>query len=229
MTDLSRLSDGERQILLLLSQGHTAKTAARALGTTEAGVNERLREARRKTGVGSSRELARMLRATGLQENRDEQFGMASPPVPTEIMERNDGQPRRRPILIGALLMVAFVFTAGAFAVLTLAQNTQAPHVVATYPAEGARVAAGEIILAVTFDRPMRPGGYSFIRRDPQTFPDCHGQPQISDDHRTFRVTCTLQAGRRYEIGFNDDRYRNFVSEEDGASAAPALVHFSAR
>jgi hypothetical protein len=37
-------------------------------------VNERLREARRKTGIGSSRELARLLAA---QENRDKQIGVA--------------------------------------------------------------------------------------------------------------------------------------------------------
>jgi hypothetical protein len=38
-------------------------------------VNERLRGARRKTGVGSSRELARMFAA---QENRDELIGVAT-------------------------------------------------------------------------------------------------------------------------------------------------------
>ena len=49
--DLSRLNEAERQVLLLLAEGHTAKSIANELSSTPAAVNERLREARRKTGV----------------------------------------------------------------------------------------------------------------------------------------------------------------------------------
>jgi DNA-binding CsgD family transcriptional regulator len=75
MIELSRLNDAERRVLHLLGEGHTAKTIATELGMSAAAVNERLREARRKTGVGSSRELARLLKA---QENRHEQIGVGS-------------------------------------------------------------------------------------------------------------------------------------------------------
>lgn len=61
MPELSRLSDAERRVLLLLARGHTAKTAAAELGVSEGSVNERLREARRKSDVGSSRQLPRMV------------------------------------------------------------------------------------------------------------------------------------------------------------------------
>jgi DNA-binding CsgD family transcriptional regulator len=74
--DLSRLNAAERDALLLLASGHTAKSIAALTGRTEGAVHERLREARRKTGIGSSRELARLLRQ---QENRDDKIGMASP------------------------------------------------------------------------------------------------------------------------------------------------------
>ncbi len=74
--DLDRLNATERAILRLLAQGHTAKSIAFETGRSEGAVNERLREARRKTGVGSSRELARLLRD---QENVDEQIGVATP------------------------------------------------------------------------------------------------------------------------------------------------------
>lgn len=47
----------------MLAEGHTAKSIAKRLGRTESSINERLRDARRKTGVGSSRELARLLDA----------------------------------------------------------------------------------------------------------------------------------------------------------------------
>ncbi|KRC81490.1 helix-turn-helix domain-containing protein [Sphingomonas sp. Root241] len=72
--DLSTLNPAEREALALLAQGHTAKSIASITGRSVGSINERLREARRKTGVGSSRELARLFAA---QENRDEQIGVA--------------------------------------------------------------------------------------------------------------------------------------------------------
>lgn len=69
---LARLTPAERAVLDLLAHGHTAKTIAAELGVSVAAVNERLRSARRRTGAGSSRELARLL----AQENRDEFSGL---------------------------------------------------------------------------------------------------------------------------------------------------------
>ncbi|HET6407092.1 MAG TPA: sigma factor-like helix-turn-helix DNA-binding protein [Chthoniobacteraceae bacterium] len=54
--DLARLNEAEREALRLLAEGHTAKSIAGLTGRSVAAVNERLREARRKTGIGSSRE-----------------------------------------------------------------------------------------------------------------------------------------------------------------------------
>ncbi len=45
----------------MLAAGHTVKSIAVQLDRSEASINERLRDARRKTSVGSSRELARLL------------------------------------------------------------------------------------------------------------------------------------------------------------------------
>ena len=78
--DFSRLNEPERQVLRLLAEGHTAKSIANELGSTPAAVNERLREARRKTGVGSSRELARLLKS---QEDRHDEMGVAQTRHPT--------------------------------------------------------------------------------------------------------------------------------------------------
>lgn len=55
------LTEREMEVLRLLVAGHTVKTIAARLGRSETSINERLRAARRKTGVGSSRELARLL------------------------------------------------------------------------------------------------------------------------------------------------------------------------
>lgn len=58
---IDSLSAKELEILQLLAMGHTGKSMAARLGQSEAAINERLRDARRKTGVGSSRELARIV------------------------------------------------------------------------------------------------------------------------------------------------------------------------
>jgi len=72
--DFGKLNAAERTALNLLAQGHTAKSIATLTDRSVGAVNERLREARRKTGVGSSRELARLFAA---QENRDDLIGVA--------------------------------------------------------------------------------------------------------------------------------------------------------
>lgn len=59
--EFAALTERELEVLRLLAAGHTVKSIAASLGRSEASVNERLRDARRKTGVGSSRELARRL------------------------------------------------------------------------------------------------------------------------------------------------------------------------
>ena len=68
------LTEREIEILRLLLAGHTVKTIAARLGRSETSINERLRSARRKTGVGSSRELARLL---DVQKNRDENIDLS--------------------------------------------------------------------------------------------------------------------------------------------------------
>jgi DNA-binding CsgD family transcriptional regulator len=77
------LSDRELEILRLLAGGHTVKSIAAQLERSEASINERLREARRKTGVGSSRELARLIDA---QKNRDTKSDLSPPGDPADAL-----------------------------------------------------------------------------------------------------------------------------------------------
>ena len=58
---IATLSEKEKQTLRLMVRGHDAKSMARDLGLSVHTVNERLRDARRKLAVSSSREAARML------------------------------------------------------------------------------------------------------------------------------------------------------------------------
>lgn len=228
MPDLSRLSDAERRALLLLAQGHTAKSAAALLDTTEPAVNERLREARRKTGVGSSRELARLVS----QENRDEKIGVAGRDADAAVGRRVLNLRARWPMLLGVSALVILASVVGA--VTALAVSGQAapdpatpPRVVATYPKPGAVVPAGTITLKVTFDRPML-ASWSFISRDAQSTPACDGRPVQSSDGRGFSMTCKVEPGRAYWMGFNNALHKKFMSV-DGVPAEPAAVWFSAK
>ncbi|KQN71077.1 helix-turn-helix domain-containing protein [Sphingomonas sp. Leaf62] len=58
---LAALTDKEKHTLRLIVRGHDAKSVAVTLGLSVHTINERLRDARRKLAVSSSREAARML------------------------------------------------------------------------------------------------------------------------------------------------------------------------
>jgi DNA-binding CsgD family transcriptional regulator len=73
---IAELTDRELEVLRLLTAGHTIKSIATSLGRSEASINERLRDARRKTGIGSSRELARLVAG---QENWPRKTELPSP------------------------------------------------------------------------------------------------------------------------------------------------------
>ena len=58
---LDDLTDKEKETLRLIVRGHDAKSMASELDLSVHTINERLRVARRKLGVTSSREAARLL------------------------------------------------------------------------------------------------------------------------------------------------------------------------
>lgn len=60
---LQALTDKEKETLRLIARGHDAKSTALHLGLSVHTINERLRIARRKLSVTSSREAARLLAA----------------------------------------------------------------------------------------------------------------------------------------------------------------------
>ncbi len=123
MTDasLDDLNDAERRVLRLLAEGHTIKSAAGVIGSTQAALNERLREARRKTGMGSSRELARELKA---QENRDDLIEVEEENYKPSSVAPADAFSRRRRIGV-TIMTIAAIAVAGALA-LTSQPTTEA-------------------------------------------------------------------------------------------------------
>lgn len=77
------LTEKEKQTLRLMLRGHDAKSLARHLDISVHTVNERLRDARRKLEVSSSREAARMVletEGTDPQKLADSEMGEAASP-----------------------------------------------------------------------------------------------------------------------------------------------------
>lgn len=108
------LTEREKETLRLLLEGHDAKSAASALGLSVHTVNERLREARRKLGVGSSREAARALaRAEGPNFLGDKQLGVAQAAAPGPEHRPSDQRRRLGSPLVwlsgGMVMMLAMV------------------------------------------------------------------------------------------------------------------------
>lgn len=111
-TGIQTLTEKEKETLRLLVSGYDAKSMASHLGLSVHTINERLREARRKMAVSSSREAARQLRAI---ERPDPEkpgarpFGDAMPPASDEFAApaQASGLSRRSGWIVGGILMSA--------------------------------------------------------------------------------------------------------------------------
>ena len=107
---LAALNDKELEIFRLLAAGHTVTSIAASLDRSETAINERLRESRRKTGVGSSRELARLLDAQKIRDRksdlpcRDISSENRSQSLAERLCARGVSTPGRFPVPVEGLL-----------------------------------------------------------------------------------------------------------------------------
>jgi DNA-binding CsgD family transcriptional regulator len=236
---VSRLSEREREVLRLLAQGHELKSIAASLGLSIHTINDRLREARGKLGVSSSRAAARLLASqeSGHRFSGDKISGVGVRPAESEDAVQPVGRPiTSRPadsLLNVGVVMILIV--AAVLGVWTLNEDESSsadpaspPRVVSTSPASGAVIPPGPFLLTVTFDQRMQPGSYSYTRTSPETYPDCAAQPTLSADGRTYTLRCTAVAGRQYEIWFNRPPYMNFRGT-NGLSSVPHQLLFRTR
>lgn len=127
-SQLQSLTPKEKEALRLLLAGYDAKSSARELGLSVHTINERLRDARRKLGVSSSREAARLLAATeGTADNPlgYKQFGVTSDDSARQMPPAaGPRSPRARIIWTGAIVtLIASVIAA----VLLLQGSGSAP------------------------------------------------------------------------------------------------------
>jgi DNA-binding CsgD family transcriptional regulator len=137
--DDSALTEREKTTLRLLLAGHDAKSIARELGLSVHTVNERLRDARRKLGVASSREAARRLariEAADPQKLGDAPFGVSPAWASMASLDAPERRPHRLAWLSGGMLIMSLLIAAVA-AVALHAPSAPAPQApIATSAAE---------------------------------------------------------------------------------------------
>jgi hypothetical protein len=99
------------------------------------------------------------------------------------------------------------------------------PAVVSTYPAAGAVVSPGALVLKVTFDQKMRPEDWRFDRAN-QRYPSCLERPRLLPDEKTFVLLCTVGGDGQFEVQLNgpgDGGFANLARQR----AKPLLMAFS--
>jgi DNA-binding CsgD family transcriptional regulator len=127
------LSEKEKQTLRLIVRGHDAKSIARSLDLSVHTINERLRDARRKMAVSSSREAARLLLAAEGGPQLPELLGdieIGEDAGPGR-MDQGAGRPFRRPRIIIGVLLMTLALGLLAFAAMPQLASTAPPAPVA--------------------------------------------------------------------------------------------------
>jgi hypothetical protein len=144
--------------------------------------------------------------------------------------------PRRGAYLVGtpglglavALLSLACGAEPQAAGPVTTAAPPAPPQVVALDPPQGAvDVDPNRDQLAVRFDRPMDPEGWSWVIEGPETAPDL-GTASFDAEGRTNTVVARLQPGRTYVVWINSARY-SYFRDHAGTPATPLRWTFSTR
>ncbi|MGN6376071.1 MAG: DUF4019 domain-containing protein [Sphingomonas sp.] len=125
---IEALTEREKQTLRLIVRGHDAKSIARSLDLSVHTINERLREARRKLAVSSSREAARLLfDAEAQTPNPLDHMKIGEAASPRDVDENGGARriSRRGWIMIGGIAM-SLLF--GLIALATRQQPEASPY-----------------------------------------------------------------------------------------------------
>ena len=125
-------------------------------------------------------------------------------------------------LLFGTTVAVAADAPPTAVSGVTISGGPQ-PKVYLSYPAEGATVPSGVLVLKVIFDQPMAPDSWSYEKAADAAFPDCLGRPRMLADKRSFVLLCTVAPNKDYALQINQ---AGAFKNADGRSAAPLHLHF---
>ena len=145
------LTDKEKQTLRLMVRGHDAKSAASELALSVHTINERLRAARRKLEVTSSREAARLvLEREGLAPEKpvSRDLGDVGSWQSDDDGGATAGMPARRTILAGVVIMLTLA-AAALFLVPAVVQNDNAGGATQSLPNDAEVESAARAWLAL--------------------------------------------------------------------------------
>jgi hypothetical protein len=93
----------------------------------------------------------------------------------------------------------------------------------ATYPADGAEVPGGTLMMKLVFDQNMAPGGWSYTPSDKGLFPRCLARPRLLADQKTFVLLCSLAVNTTYALEVNATAQ---FESEGGRRPAPHVLIF---
>lgn len=110
------------------------------------------------------------------------------------------------------------------------AVSARGPKVVSMSPADGAADvdATAVMQIAVTFDRPMRPGNFALFPVPQAALPAVKGPPRFDPTGRTVTLACELKPGVTYGLQFNSPEHMAFADTE-GNPLAPFVYRFTTR
>jgi len=106
---------------------------------------------------------------------------------------------------------------------VTVTVSRDIPKVVSTYPAEGASIAPGILIIRITYDTRMQGQSWSYVTSRDGEYPECAASPRLLDDHKSFALICRTLPKKNYALWFNHGDYQNFTSVGRRPAAAYEL------
>jgi hypothetical protein len=106
---------------------------------------------------------------------------------------------------------------------VTVTVSRETPKVVGVYPAQGASIAPGILIIRVTYDTRMQGQSWSYVSSRDGEYPECAESPRLLDDHKSFALICRTLPKKTYALWFNHGDYQNFTSISHRPAAAYEL------
>jgi DNA-binding CsgD family transcriptional regulator len=226
------LTEREKQTLRLMGRGHDAKSMARHLGLSVHTVNERLRTARRKLSVSSSREAARLLlESEGAVPDSlgPKLLGEAgAPPAEAQGAAAIDSRGRRAPwIVAGVVIMSLFI---GVAALALLPQQASAPAqdaAVAAAQSEVVRSARDWLAMvdAKRWDESWRATGESFRKNNTaKVWADVSEQGRVPLGAVISRADLSQETVPAPPHGYEMVKFRTSFANKPGATETLSLV-----
>jgi hypothetical protein len=107
---------------------------------------------------------------------------------------------------------------------VTVVATTDPPKLASSYPAEGASVPAGVLVIRLTFDQRMASDGWDVAGGPEGTAPPCVERPRLLGDGKSFVLLCTVLPKTHYAIALNSQGGEGFRNEGDYKAVQTTLA-----